>query len=174
MGKLMNKSTIENIELELCRIEEDADHTSRSCFEICTRWSNFFLWLGIPATVLAAISGAISAYGAEYSSLLATIFSIMIAILTGLQTFLNPQDTSNNYRQIGNKYLELRNKARIVRTIDLTAQQFDEKSIIDKFNELAAARDNLNSECPHIPRWAYEKARNNIIKRETTHKVDLE
>lgn len=172
MSETMNEDIKIKIENELQRIEEDSDYSARSCLEASLRWKYFYLWIGIPATVLAAISGVISAINGQYSAVTASALSIFIAILAGMQTFLKPNETSNSYKIIGNKYLSLKNRARTFRTIRIQLLENNQDFILQHFEELVALRDELNSECPSIPRWAYERAKSSIAAGETTHKVD--
>lgn len=170
----MDNTVKENMILELRRVEEDTNYSARNCLETATCWGKCYLYLGIPATILAAVSGAISAYDGEYSPIAAACLSILIAILAGLQTFLNPKDISKNYTDTGNSYLALRNRARIFRTITLeSSKNIEDEKLLLEFNQITALRDELNSNCPSIPRWAYEKAKKNIENGETTHAVDL-
>ena len=156
---IMSNTIKENMISELYRVEEDTNHSARGCLVTATLWGRCYLYLGIPATILAAISGAISAYNGEYSPIAATCLSILIAILAGLQTFLKPQDISKNYMDTGNSYLALRNRARIFRTITLeAATSVDDENLLSEFNQITELRNELNSSCPSIPRWAYEKA----------------
>ena len=97
--------------------------------------------------------------------------AIIVTALTAVTTFLNPNEKANSYRNAGNKYNSLRNKARIFCEINSYGENSDQE-ITKQLKELAKQRDELSQNSPQIPRWAYKKARKGIEEGEADYKVD--
>jgi hypothetical protein len=98
---------------EAKRIEEDALVTSKGHFSAAHCWSFFHLCIGLPIVVLAAITGTSVMSGHEDGNILAVILSIVIAVLTSIMTFLNPNQKSSAHLNAGNNYDALKNKMRM-------------------------------------------------------------
>lgn len=151
------------------RIHEDCAYTSKGHYEAATRWDRVHLWLGIPATVLAAVSG-ISALGDQ--KVLAVATSVLVAVLTALSTFLKPNERSAEHRQAGAAYLSLKNDARRFETIELLRVEADyDPSLTLKV--LGDRQNQLNESSRQVPRWAFERARRGIEQGEAKHAVDV-
>lgn len=91
----MNETTVTDqdkisaLRREAERIEEDATYSSKGHFNAEDTWVRRNYWLGAPATVLGAIAGAtLIKSQPEWAS----AFTLLAALLTGLMTFLKPND----------------------------------------------------------------------------------
>ena len=84
---------------EAKRIEEDATYSSKSHFDAASAWSHAYYWIGIPIAILSAIAGASALSKFEYHSEIAGILSILIAILSSVNVFLNPQQKASAHRR---------------------------------------------------------------------------
>ncbi|MDR0827624.1 MAG: SLATT domain-containing protein [Desulfovibrio sp.] len=152
------------------RLEEDATYSSKSHFNAASIWENTTYWLGIPSTILAALAGAtlIKNYP-EWASGCAMLASL----LTGLMTFLKPNEQAVIHRAVGGRFLALRNETRFFREFELLqTERINELS--DKLKELLTTRNKLNQKSPSIPRWAFLVARKGIEEGEARYKVDTE
>jgi hypothetical protein len=167
---MANKATKAKIIKELKRIEEDAKHSSKSHFNAAQGWSNWHLWLGIPATFFSAIAGISALSQFDYHNVAAGIIALLVAGLTALITFLNPNERAEAHLTAGNAYNDLRNKARILYEID--ADTLDDKALAERLKELDNKRSELNSGSPQPPRWAFEKGRKGIEEGEAEYEVD--
>ncbi len=156
------------IERELRRIEEDALFSAKRHFNAQGFWNLVHYGIGIPTVVLAAVAGATASTHHESA---ASLTALTAAVLAGLSTFLNPNKRAVEHGQVGNRYLSLRNRSRIVREIDLIAET-DEKALVTRTKELAAERDKLNQESPTTPRLAFVMARRGIEGGEADYAVD--
>ncbi len=153
------------------RVEEDAIHSGKAHFAQAERWRAFHFWVGAPAAVLAAIAGAAVLGEFQYGTFVSVVTAFSAALLAAVMTFFDPQKQVQIYTQCGNRYLVLRNKARIFREIECEQASNDEE-LTPGLKRLTEERDRLNSESPVIPRWAYEKARRGIEAGEAIFKAD--
>jgi hypothetical protein len=162
----------ENLLVELVkeagRVKEDAEHSAKGHFEAARVWGNCNKWIGVTATVLAAVAGASAL--AEYGVASAGI-AVVVAILTGLLTFLKPSECASRHLKAGNAYNGVRNDARIFANIECheTALGGDLK---EQLADLNSRRNVLNTDSPQIPRWAYKKGKAGIDAGEAHYRVD--
>lgn len=152
------------------RLEEDALYSSKGHFNAEDTWIRRNYWLGVPATVLGAVAGAtLIKSQPEW----ATAFTLLASLLTGLMTFLKPNEHAAMHRAAAGQFLALRNEARFFREIELLqSDRLDE--LPERLKTLSAARNELNLKSPSIPRRAFVSARKGIEEGEATHKVDGE
>src|SRR5215218_5354968 len=160
----MGKATKAKIVKELKRIEEDTTLSSKSHFDAADMWNQWHLRLGIPATILSAIAGVSALSQFDYHNILAGIIAILVAVLTGLITFLNPSERAERHLTAGNAYNELKNNSRI--GYDIQADTLDVEELAEKMNELNSRRSELNQESPQPARADFEKARKGIEEGE--------
>lgn len=152
------------------RLEEDALYSSKGHFNAEDTWVRRNYWLGVPATVLGAVAGAtLIKSQPEW----ATAFTLLASLLTGLMTFLKPNERAALHRAAAGQFLALRNEARFFREIELLrSDRLDD--LPERLKTLSAARNELNLKSPSIPRRAFVAARKGIEEGEATHKVDKE
>jgi hypothetical protein len=152
------------------RLEEDTLYSSKGHFNAEDTWVRRNYWLGVPATILGAVAGATLI---ENQPELATAFTLLASLLTGLMTFLKPNERAALHRSAAGQFLALRNEARFFREIELLqSDRLDE--LPERLKALSAARNELNLKSPSIPRRAFVAARKGIEEGEATHKVDKE
>lgn len=163
-----DQSMIAALRREAERIEEDATYSSKSHFNAEDTWVRRHYWLGIPATALAAIAGAaLIKSQPEWASAL----TLLASLLTGLMTFLKPNERAALHRAAAGQFLALKNEVRLFREVELLqVHQLDELPV--RLKALSATRNELNQKSPSIPRGAFIAARKGIEEGEATHKVD--
>jgi len=163
-----DQSKTDALRRESERLEEDTLYSSKGHFNAEDTWVRRNYWLGVPATVLGAIAGAtLIKSQPEW----ATAFTLLASLLTGLMTFLKPNERAAMHRAAAGQFLALRNEARFFREIELLQpDRLDELS--ERLKALSAARNELNLKSPSIPRRAFVAARKGIEEGEATHKVD--
>ncbi len=161
----------DQIKKEAARIEEDSLYSSKGHFYAGQRWSNLHLWIGVPAAVLSAIAGASALSEFQSHEVIAGVLSIIVAALTAVATFVNPNERTLTHKNAGNKYNSLRNRARIFYSIELPSGD-DTTKLADSLKSLDELRSKLNEESPQIPNWAFKKARKGIEGGEAHYKVD--
>lgn len=157
----------EKLSEEAKRIEEDAIYSSKSHYEAARNWRNIYLWLGIPAALIAGVSG-VSAFE-EYNHI-AGFTAIIVAALTSISTFLNPSEKAQAHYTAGLKFTSLKNRTRNFYEIELVESQND--NLKEILLSLSAERDSTNETSPQIPRKAFLKARKGIEEGETKYSVD--
>lgn len=152
------------------RLEEDTLYSSKGHFNAEDSWVRRNYWLGVPATILGAVAGAtLIKNQPEW----ATAFTLLASLLTGLMTFLKPNERAALHRAAAGQFLSLRNEARFFREIELLqSDRLDEAT--ERLKALSTARNELNLKSPSIPRRAFVAARKGIEEGEATHKVDKE
>ncbi len=166
----LDQNKIFALRREAERLEEDATYSSKGHFNAENTWMRRNYWLGVPATVLGAIAGATLI---KTQPDWASAFALLASLLTGLMTFLKPNERAAMHRAAAGQFLALRNDARFFREIELLqTDRLDELS--EKLRALSAARNELNQKSPSIPRRAFVAARKGIEDGEATHKVDQE
>lgn len=168
----MENMAKENLIKEARRIEEDSLYSAKGHFVAANFWSNFHLWIGVPTTILAAIAGVSALSQFDNHNIIAGFLAIIVAALTAVTTFLNPNERANSHLNAGNKYNSLRNEARIFCEIDSCGENNSIQEITKQLKELAKQRDELNQNSPQIPRWAFKRARKGIGEGEAAYKID--
>ncbi len=153
---------------ECSRLEEDAVHSSKAHLATAARWSTVHLFLGIPSTLVAALAG-VSAL--QQNTQVAAVLALTAAVLTGISTFLNPERRASSHLAAGSRYLELRNKTRLFRSVQLGDIQ-EPGVATEKLVALCTRRDELNSDSPQIPRWAFKKAKKGIVTGEASYESE--
>jgi hypothetical protein len=121
--------------------------------------------LGIPATILAIIIGT-SIYGVLSSSnnpqilLFVGAVSILAAVLSGLQTFLNYPELAQKHQTAGAKFGRLRRRVEEILSIKREPDQLE--SVL---TEVRLAWDQLIEESPDVPQRFHDQALS-IVKPE--------
>lgn len=158
--KVASKTKDEIIK-EAKRIEEALLFSSRGHFIAANRWTNFHLIIGIPIVVISSIAGAAAFSTFDSSHVVAGVLSLLVAGLSAIATFLNPNDQASTHMNSGNSYDALMNKARIFWAIDCWRDE-SEEVLTERLKWLSEQKDELNRKCGQIPRWAYKKAKKGI------------
>lgn len=152
------------------RIEESVLYSSKGHFSAAYFWTNFHLCLGIPMVILAAIAGTSFV---NNNSLTGGILAIVVAVLSAVMTFLNPNERSSTHLNAGNSYDALQNAVRMFRTIDCW-QEDSEQILTERLKNFSIQKDKLNQGSPQIPWWAYQIAKRGIKAGEGRYEVDKE
>lgn len=165
-----NQDKVNAMRREAERLEEDATYSSKGHFNAEDTWVRRNYLLGVTATVLGAIAGATLI---KSQPELASVFTLLASLLTGLMTFLKPNERAAMHRAAAGQFLALRNEARFFREIELLQlDRLDE--LPESLKVLSAMRNELNQNSPSIPRRAFLAARKGVEEGEATHKVDKE
>jgi len=162
----------EEIIKESKRIEESLLYSSKGHFATSHFWANFHLWIGVPVVLLSAIAGASALSQFDPKHIVAGLVSIVVVALSGVMTFLNPNERASSHLNAGNNYDSLMNKIRIFWSIDCWRDD-SEQILTERLKYFSEQKDNLNQSCPQIPRWAYNIARNGIKNGESDYIVDV-
>lgn len=148
---------------EAKRIEESALYSSKGHYAAAAFWNSMHFLFGVPTTILATVAAAASAFFQfDKDHIIAGWISIMVAVLSGLTTFLNPNKRSMVHFDAASKYEALRNNARIFWAIDCCGSN-SEQVLTTRLKDLSKARNQLNSGSPQIPRFAYRVAKRGVL-----------
>jgi hypothetical protein len=156
---------------EAKRIEESSLYSSKGHFSAAAFWRRLHFLLGLPATVLAAIAAASAFSQFDGGHTLGGWISICVAALSGLSTFLNPNDKAAFHFAAANNFDALQSKARIFWTVDCRGNDSDQV-LTNRLKDLVSEKSELNSKSPQIPKFAYKVAKKGIAAGEADYKVD--
>lgn len=126
-------------------------------------WGKVNLSIGIPNTIIAAIAGASALSDFTNSNIIAGILSIIVSVLSGLLTFLNPSDRAKSHTQAFTEFQRLCQQIKLLR-IDIANEKEANlsKELRQKMDELFEKLHTLRSSSPMIPGWAYEIAKSEV------------
>lgn len=156
---------------ELERLEESAKFSAQIQFEQAKRWRGVNLSLGLPASVLAAVSGA-TALAVTTGRIAAGVIALAAAAFGGVLTTVNAAPRMDRASAAANAYLEIQTAARQTRLIDLPYISMEEARAA--LAELTARRDEQNKTAEAPSRRAYRRGKKNIESGGQTYAVDTE
>jgi hypothetical protein len=155
---------------EALRIEEATMHSSKGHFAAAAIWRGMHVGLGVPTTILASIVAASAFSKLDSTHSIAGWISILVAVLAGLTTFLNPPAKANAHFIAGNSYNTLRDKTRMYRTIDCLHDS--DEALTKRLQELCDEKNELNQKSPPIPWFGRCFAKRGIAAGEAAYAVD--
>lgn len=157
------------IEDELQRLEESAKYSAQAQFELTKQWRGINLTLGLPASVLAAVSGA-TALISTTGRIPAGILALAAAGFGAILTTINAAQRMNQAAAAANAYLEIQTAARQARQVDLPYLSIDEAR--QALAEITARRDEQNKTAEPPNKRAFKRAKANIKNGGQTYSVD--
>jgi hypothetical protein len=156
------------VKTELTSIQEDLLWTEKAHFATAALYGRLHLWLGIVATVTAAL--AATSVVADWSPVIAGIAAVVSAITSGVVTFLKPQDLEQKHLVAGRHLGALRVDVRQVVDLDLHASRPDEPDdwrVIAR--EFAQRKAKIDAEAPGTSNRAFRAARRKIDQGHFVH-----
>jgi hypothetical protein len=156
---------------EAKRIEEALLFSSKGHFAAADFWTNFHLYIGIPMVLISAFAGAAALAQFDPNHIYAGISSIIVAVLSGLLTYLNPNEKAAKHLSDGNDYDSLMNKVRIFWSIDCWGAD-SEQVLTKRLKDFSEQKDKLNKGSPQIPGWAYNRTKKGISDGQGDYTVD--
>ncbi len=169
-GEKTLSSSKDEIIKEAKRIEESTLYSAKSHFTATRMWGNFHIIIGLLISVLSAIDAAF--VFSEHHYTLVGYLSLLVIVLSGIATFLNPNDRAGNHKTAGDKYYALNNRARVFWTIECWEQGVGDEILTRGLKDLSESKIKVNSDSPQIPRWAYLLAKRGIEAGEADFEVD--
>ncbi|MDP9357504.1 MAG: SLATT domain-containing protein [Chloroflexota bacterium] len=159
---------------EAKRLILDAAYSGRGHMEAAAFWQLWDSRLGLPATLLSTLLAA----GASVAALLKSQPELtaglagLAALLNAARAFLQPREKAQGHGLKGNKYITIRNEARLIREIDLRSGLAAEE-LCARIKALRGRYAELKESDPLvIPRGAYEKAKRGIEAGESSYDND--
>ncbi|MGF1788957.1 SLATT domain-containing protein [Photobacterium swingsii] len=165
----MSNLVVNKLIEEAKRIEEDALYSSKGHYNSADKWKSLHYWIGIPAAILAGVA-SVSAF--SENTVIAGYISVLVAILSALSTFLDPNARQNSHKSSGAAFGALKNKSRCFYEIDVHLET-DDKKLKKQLDALFQRRDELNSTSLAISAKAYKKAKKDIEAGSNNYKVDI-
>lgn len=154
---------------ELYRLEESALYSAQNQFELAKQWRGVNLLLGLPASSLAAVSGA-TALASTAGRFWAGILALAAAALGAILTTVNASHRTNLAASAANAYLEIQTAARQARLLDLDNRDVEEMRGV--VQQITARRDEQNKTSEPPNRWARRRAQKNIRAGDQRYEVD--
>lgn len=161
----------EAIRDELSRIEESATYSAQGQFEQAKQWRTVNLLLGLPASGLAAVSGA-TALASTAGRLLAGLLALAAAAFGAILTTVNASHRTSQASAAANAYLEIQTAARQARLVDLDHMAVEDGRTA--LAELTARRDEQNKTAESPNRFAYRRAQKNLRAGGQSYAIDAE
>lgn len=166
----------DEIILEAQRLEERTRDSSKAHHCAAEGWNKRTFQLGIPTAIISAITSlAVFAQGAKdiwWVGIIAAALSVVVTILTTLNTFLKPNEMESAHFNAAIAYDRLNNEARMFWSIECWRTNATEEGLTARIVELVERKDKLNQDSPQIPPWAWKVARERINNGETDYAVD--
>lgn len=171
--------TVQAIIHEAKRISEDTIYCYAGHSQAARRWDEINLWLGIPTTVIAAVTGVTSLSSNSNSpailglsvSVLVGALAFFVAALSGLSTFLDPKNQASKHYLTAVAYLALHNDVRIFYQIDCLSGR-PASELAEQVKKLSARLNDLDNQPLIIPRWAQLAGDKMIKSGAYDYKVD--
>lgn len=158
----------EQVAAELRRLEKDILWTEKAHFATATTYARLHLWLGIIATVAAAVAAA-SVIG-EAAPAVSGSAAVISAIASAVVAFLKPQDTEQKYLTAGRRLGALRVKVRQALNLDLHPTQPEQPEAWRALaRTLAEEKATIDADTPGTSNRAFRGARKKIEAGDFDH-----
>jgi hypothetical protein len=159
------------VSAELRAMEEDILWTEKAHFATATTYARLHLWLGVIATVAAAVTAATVV--AEAKPVVSGSAAVVSAIASAIVTFLKPQDTEQKYLTAGRRLGVLRVKVRQALSLDLHPSQPEQpdtwRALTSTFAEEKAS---IDADAPGTSNRSFRTARRKIEAGDFKHGAD--
>jgi hypothetical protein len=116
-------------------------------------WESANLWIGIPTTLLAALTGITSITDTAGAStlfglgagVLTPLLAFTVAAMSGLATFLDPNKQSTKHYHVASEYQALVNDIRLFCEVECVKERHTDK-LEDSLRSFNARLNKLNNE----------------------------
>jgi hypothetical protein len=157
--------TIDRMRAEAKRIKEASLLAAERHYAAETPWYHWNYSLGIPSTVLAAVAGAAAFSKQAHSEFVAGGISIVVAVLSSLNTFLDPHKRASSHHASAKDYEALYHSAGFFYRIESLNESSDTKDLAQKLTALNSTFSELNKNSLAISGRAYRIADGNIQEK---------
>lgn len=162
------------LDAEAKRLIVDTTYTGRGHQAAGGRWATLNYWLGLPT----AVGTALLAGGAGISAIidrhawLTAVLAFSATIASAVHGFLRPSERSDGHSLKGNRFIDLRNDARLFRELDLHSDLAVEE-LSARIRALRRRYADLNEAPPlQIPPQDYKAAKRSIDAGESSYEND--
>jgi hypothetical protein len=176
MGQIKNEDFREVILKEVARHLEDAETSKLSHFFAAQRFETLHrYYIGLPTTIAALLLSWLVAQKSlavneDLLFAIKIILSLIVAVSTGISTFLNFNGFAAQHRKAALRYQEVWRKCKNWDTdfpddTDLSLA----KSRVQEYRD---SMTNINQESPQIPRWAWKSVEKQIKEGSTNYDIE--
>lgn len=159
----------DNIKKEAERIKEDSIYSSKGHFESSKFW-RYFNYILMFVSIASLILCLVLTFG-DYNKIVVGVLGIISSFITVILIFLNPQEKYIAHQNSANKYLSLKNRARIFLDIESFEMDLERQKYYIKF--LDFERNTINENSPPIMYIGYKNAKKQIESdRNTEYEID--
>lgn len=164
-----------NTRSRLKRIKVDALYGKKKHFNAADRHEKRHLNIGVPLVIINVLTGSILFYVItedqdNWIKYIPLIFALAASLLSGFQTFLNPQKKVEGHRRVGNRYLAIMKKCDRLQAY-IADEIIEEEQLINRIEEIAAEVEEVNKEAESFPtnEEDYKKAKKGIESGEENY-----
>ncbi|MBI1938218.1 MAG: SLATT domain-containing protein [Ignavibacteriales bacterium] len=178
----MATEQMDNTKERLKRIKVDAVYGKKKHFNAADRKNKIHYWIGIPLIVLNTLTGSLFLYEITWQTkdwikYIPLVFAVLATLLSGFQTFLNLQKSSEGHRRVGNKYLVIMKKCDMLYGY-IQDGLLEKNDIVERLGQISSEMEQVNAEAESFVtnKADYEFARKGIELGEesyTTEELDL-
>lgn len=176
MGQIDNEQFREIILKEVGRHLEDSETSKLSHFYAAQRYERIHkYYIGLPTTIAALLLSwlvAQKSISANQDLLFAIkiILSLVVAVSTGVSTFLNFNASAAQHRKAALRYQEVWRRCKNWDTDfpDDTKLDLAKKTVQDYRETMT----NINQESPQIPRWAWKSVDRQVSEGSTNYEIE--
>lgn len=150
------------------RIKVDALYGKKKHFNAADRKQEYHYLIGIPLLVLNVISGSILFYVLtddvdNWVKYIPLVITLITALLSGFQTFLNLEKKVEGHKRVGNKYLHIMKSCNLLEG-NIKDDLISRDEIRIKLEGLSNKIDEINIEAEafHTNKRDYNKAKKGI------------
>jgi hypothetical protein len=147
---------LRRIRQEIKRIEEESFIAAEKHYASETPWFRWTYWLGIPASLLAAVSSTMSFAQVDKRGIIVGVVSMIVAILAGMLTYLDPSKKANAHHASAKSYEALFRKARLLHRVVSLKEDADLHKLEADLNLLLTEYIEISKNSLPIPGEAYK------------------
>lgn len=174
MVKITDEKYLEIIEDEVERHLEDSETSKLSHFYAAARYEKIHkFWIGLPTTIAALLLSwlvaqkDLSSDGYQIVFAIKIFLSLVVAVSSGISTFLNFNGLASKHRTAALKYQDIWRKCKNWRTDFPDDTMLDNaKSVIQIYRK---EMTTINQESPQIPKWAWKSVDKQIKEGSTSY-----
>lgn len=151
----------DQLSAELRAIQEDLLWTEKAHFATAALYARLHLWLGVLATVAAAVAAA--SVVAAAAPVFSASAAVIAAVTSGVVTFLKPQETEQKHLTAGRRLGALRVKVRQALALDLHPAMPEQpeawRAVVSTFSD---EKSMIDADAPGTSNRAFRAARRKI------------
>jgi len=164
---------------EATRLSEDALYCYAGHAEEARRWWRLHMILGIPTVIIAAFAGltalssessSVAVFGSN-SNIIAGILAFLVALMSGLNTFLDPKGLTSKHEQKSAEYFGLMTEARSFGNIDCLRTD-NVENLSNKLKEIQDKMNELNKDILVISKGTLDSIYRRVKRGDFDYEVD--